>query len=262
MTNKMRFNNIERRRLHTKYVLTPGETNKRDNSRCFCLGFVKTELLSHIVVINQHTPSPPPGSLQAGETCGALCCGQTYIHWSTCSRSSQRKKKLRRCLGPNPDTHMCGCVKREELKTKQKRRVQEQSLKAQRKRCSLFVEGTAAAGGGAIFKEGVREVPVQVVRHRPRDSLPRQDEDHQHGRVTVVPWSLADQTQQLLLLTAAPDHLSHDCVHTENKCADDWQMNDNIATQTNTAKYFFKQHHKYPAELESISLISQATGPW
>lgn len=82
------------------------------------------------------------------------------------------------------------------------------------KRNSLFIEGTAAAGGGAIFKEGPCEFLVQIVRHWPTDSLPCQDEDHQHGILTVVPWPLADQAQQLLLFAATPDHLLDD---TESK---------------------------------------------
>ncbi|TNN75242.1 hypothetical protein EYF80_014479 [Liparis tanakae] len=68
----------------------------------------------------------------------------------------------------------------------------------------------AAAGGGAVFKEGLSELLVEVVCHRSRDSLPGQNEDHQHGRVTEVAWPPSDQTQQLLLLTATPDHLSED----------------------------------------------------
>lgn len=88
------------------------------------------------------------------------------------------------------------------------------SFKKKIKKYSLFIEGATAAGGGAIFKEGPCEFLVQIVRHWSTDSLPCQDEDHQHGIFTVVPRPLADQTQQLLLFAATPDHLLHD---TESK---------------------------------------------
>lgn len=105
----------------------------------------------------------------------------------------------------------------------------------QRKRYSLLIEGTPPAGRRAVFKEGLGELLVEIVRHRPRDSFPRQDEDHQHGSVTVVPWPLADQTQQLLLFTATPDHLSDDGAHiyTENKRL---QQNSSTVTQENKNK--------------------------
>lgn len=78
------------------------------------------------------------------------------------------------------------------------------------KRYSLLIEGTAPAGGGAIFEEALCEILVEVVCQRVRDPLPRQNEDHQHGCVTVVPRPFANQTQQLLLLAGASDHLPDD----------------------------------------------------
>lgn len=80
-------------------------------------------------------------------------------------------------------------------------------MELQRKRHSLFIEGAATAGGGAVFKEGLCEFLVEIVRHWPGDSLPRQDENHQHSSVTEVPRPPTDQTQQLLLFTVTPNHL-------------------------------------------------------
>lgn len=85
-------------------------------------------------------------------------------------------------------------------------------------RYSLFIKGAATDGGRAVFIEGPCEFLVEMVRHRPRDSLPSQDEDHQHGTVAEVPRPLANQTQQLFLFTATPDYLSEDLqICTENK---------------------------------------------
>lgn len=123
--------------------------------------------------------------------------------------------KLHRCLGPNPGMRTYDCRRRMGGKIKKWTKLGGSSITArQRKKHSLFIEGAAAAGGGAIFKEGICKLPVEMVRHRPVDSFPRQDKDDQHGRVTVVPRPLADQTQQLLLFAATPDHLSDDCAHT------------------------------------------------
>lgn len=97
---------------------------------------------------------------------------------------------------------------REEDEGNKRSREGKSIIAGQSGKYSLFIEGAATAGGRAAFEEGLREFLVEIVRHRSRDSLPRQDEDHQHGRVTVVPRPAADQTQQLLLLTATPDHLS------------------------------------------------------
>lgn len=81
--------------------------------------------------------------------------------------------------------------------------------KNNRKRHSLFIQGAAATGGRAVLEEGRGEFLVEAVCHRSGDSLPRQDEDHQHSGVTAVPWPSADQTQQLFLLAVSPDHLSN-----------------------------------------------------
>lgn len=63
------------------------------------------------------------------------------------------------------------------------------------KRHSLFIQGAAAAGRRAVLEEGRGEFLVETVCHRSGDSLPGQDEDHQHSGVTAVPWPSADQTQ-------------------------------------------------------------------
>lgn len=113
------------------------------------------------------------------------------------------------------------------------------SLQLITKRYPLFIEGTATAGGGAEFKKGLRELLVKVVRHWPRDSLPGQDEDHQHSGVTVVPRPLAHQTQQLLLLTATPDYLLDDCAHMQTEKTSRLPQKNGI-TVTNTEKYQHK----------------------
>lgn len=121
--------------------------------------------------------------------------------------------KLHRCLGPNPGMHMYDCRHGEQIQ-KHKTDVSQAEVQVLRqRRYLLFIEGTAAAGGGAVFEEGLCELLVEVVCHGPWDSLPCQDEDNQHSSVTVVPWPLTDQTQQLLLLTATPDHLPEDLAH-------------------------------------------------
>lgn len=81
-------------------------------------------------------------------------------------------------------------------------------------RYSLFIEGAATTGRRAVLKEGSSEFQVETVCHWPRDSLPRQDKNHQHSSVTAMPWPLADQAQQLLLFTVTPNHLS-DCERTQ-----------------------------------------------
>lgn len=80
--------------------------------------------------------------------------------------------------------------------------------KNNRKRHSLLIQGAAATGRRAVLEEGRGEFLVETVCHRSGDSLPRQDEDHQHCGVTAVPWPSADQTQQLFLLAVSPNHLS------------------------------------------------------
>lgn len=81
--------------------------------------------------------------------------------------------------------------------------------KDRRKRHSLFIQGATTAGWRAVLEEGPGEFLVETVCHRSRDSLPRQDEDHQHSGVTTVPWPPADQTQQLLFFAVSPNHLSN-----------------------------------------------------
>lgn len=72
---------------------------------------------------------------------------------------------------------------------------------------SLIIEATAAAGGVAVFGDAVSELTVQRVGHGPRDSLPGQNEDDDDSVGTVVAGTLTHQTQQLLCLVAATDHL-------------------------------------------------------
>ena len=55
--------------------------------------------------------------------------------------------------------------------------------------------------------EGVGEVVVQAVRHGAGHAFPGQDEDDQDGALAAVARAVSDQTQQLLLLAATPDHL-------------------------------------------------------
>lgn len=119
----------------------------------------------------------------------------------------------------------------------------------QNKKHSLFIKCTAPTGWRAVLKEGVCELPVKVVRHGPRDSLPGQDEDDQHGAVTGVTRPLAHQAQQLLLLAAAPDHLSDGfCVHLHRITSRSSQTNDRRTTALNhtqqTQAFLSKQYHR------------------
>lgn len=72
---------------------------------------------------------------------------------------------------------------------------------------SLFVQATATAGWGAILAQRLGELVVQVVGHRAWDALPGEDKDDHHSVLAAVARPVAYQTQQLLLLTASPDHL-------------------------------------------------------
>lgn len=72
----------------------------------------------------------------------------------------------------------------------------------------LVVEATAPAGGVAVSGEAVSEIVVQHVGQSPRDAFPGHDEDDDDGVGTVVAGTLPHQTQQLLLLAAAADHLT------------------------------------------------------
>lgn len=105
-------------------------------------------------------------------------------------------------------TYDCGGRSGEKKIRKQTNQGGRSVVELQRKRHSLFIEGAATAGGGAVLKEGLCEFLVEIVCHRPRDPLPCQDEDHQHSSVTEVPGPPTDQTQQLLLFTVTPNHLS------------------------------------------------------
>lgn len=73
---------------------------------------------------------------------------------------------------------------------------------------SLVVESTAAAGGVAVFGKALSEFAVQQVGQGPPDALPGQDEDDDDSVGTVMPRTLTHQTQQLLCLAAATDHLT------------------------------------------------------
>lgn len=146
--------------------------------------------------------------------------------------------RLRKCPGPILGMRTCDCKHRVDAEMKTAC-MNLQKVK-QRNRCSLFIEGAAAAGRGAIFKEGLRELLVEVVRHWPGNSLPCQDEDHQHRSIARVSWPLTNQTQQFLLFAASPDHLLDDFeyVHIENKqvITNEGQTKDSTATQTFTTK--------------------------
>lgn len=72
----------------------------------------------------------------------------------------------------------------------------------------LVVEAAAPAGGVSVFGEAVGEVVVQHVSQTPWDSLPGHDEDDNDSVLAVVAGALPHQTQQLLLLAAATDHLA------------------------------------------------------
>lgn len=73
---------------------------------------------------------------------------------------------------------------------------------------SLIIEATAAAGGVAIFGEAVCELAVQRVSQALRDTFPGHNEDDDDSIGTVVASTLTHQTQQLLCLAAATDHLT------------------------------------------------------
>lgn len=72
----------------------------------------------------------------------------------------------------------------------------------------LVVKSTAAAGGVAVFGEAVGQIPVQHIRHGPRDAFPGQNDDDDDGVGTVMAGALAYQAQQLLRLAASTDHLT------------------------------------------------------
>lgn len=74
-------------------------------------------------------------------------------------------------------------------------------------RDSLFVEGAAPACGTAILAQALGQLLVQGVGQEQWDPLPGQDQDHDHGRLAVVPRTLSNQAQQLLLIAAPSDHL-------------------------------------------------------
>lgn len=59
----------------------------------------------------------------------------------------------------------------------------------------LFVEGTAPVRERAVLPQGVGELGVELVSQACWDSLPDQDENHDHGRLTRVARSLAHQTE-------------------------------------------------------------------
>lgn len=59
----------------------------------------------------------------------------------------------------------------------------------------LFVQGTAPVGERAVLSQGVGEFRIQLVGQACRDSLPDQDENHDHRRLTGVARSLAHQAE-------------------------------------------------------------------
>lgn len=73
---------------------------------------------------------------------------------------------------------------------------------------SLVIEATASAGGVAIFGEGATELAVQLVSQGPWDTFPGHNEDDDDSVGTVVACTLTHQTQQLLCLAGATDHLT------------------------------------------------------
>lgn len=77
----------------------------------------------------------------------------------------------------------------------------------------LVIKSTAAAGGVAVFGEAVGQIPVQHVRHGPRDAFPGQNDDDDDGVGAVMAGALADQAQQLLRLVASTDHLTGSKAH-------------------------------------------------
>lgn len=72
---------------------------------------------------------------------------------------------------------------------------------------SLIVESTAAAGGVAKLGECLSDILVELIGKEAWHALPCQDDNNNDSVGTMVPCPMAHQTQQLLLLAAAPDHL-------------------------------------------------------
>lgn len=77
----------------------------------------------------------------------------------------------------------------------------------------LFVQGAAPVGERAILPQSVGEFGIELVSQAGWDSLPNQDEDHNHRRLTRVARPLTHQAEQLFLLTASADYL-HTQQHT------------------------------------------------
>lgn len=71
----------------------------------------------------------------------------------------------------------------------------------------LFVEGAAPVRERAVLSESVGEFGIELVSQAGWDSLPNQDEDHNHRRLARVARSLTHQAEQLFLLTASADYL-------------------------------------------------------
>lgn len=71
----------------------------------------------------------------------------------------------------------------------------------------LFIEGTSAVGQDPVFGQGVTELCVELVGQAGGDALPDDNHHHDGGRRTCVSSPFPDQHQQLLILTASPDHL-------------------------------------------------------
>lgn len=71
----------------------------------------------------------------------------------------------------------------------------------------LIIEAASPAGRVSILPEGVRELLVEGVSKASRDALPGQDQDDNHGVLTMVACPMPHQAQQLLLQGVSSDHL-------------------------------------------------------
>lgn len=96
-----------------------------------------------------------------------------------------------------------------------------------------------------------------MVRHCSRDSLPCQDEDHQNSRVAVVAWSLSDQTQQLLLFTPTPDHLTGDLADNESDGGQTAHMHNHVSEGSSSfLKYTANMQSEENDGIMSIAAIT------
>lgn len=71
----------------------------------------------------------------------------------------------------------------------------------------LIIEATSPAGRVPILPEGIGELLVEGVSKAARDALPGQDQDDDHGILTMVARPMPYQAQQLLLQCVSSDHL-------------------------------------------------------